>query len=89
MASGMMDLVCRIGGVIMPWVMIKSYELGAYGPFLAIATISVVSTIATYLLPLDMADRRLDQDDQGSEYEPIPQHEPVAQDEKIYGHREN
>jgi hypothetical protein len=59
-SSAIMNLACRLGGIIMPWVINESFILGTFGPFVAIAGISAVSTIATYLLPLDTTGLRLD-----------------------------
>ena len=60
-ASAFLSMICRIGGIIMPWVINYMFEFGLYFPFLSMALISGISAVSNYLLTHDTACQRLDQ----------------------------
>jgi hypothetical protein len=55
-------MVCRIGGVTMPWIINYLFNFGTFFPFLSLALIALVSATATFLLPRDTVAKRLDED---------------------------
>lgn len=61
------NFMCRSGGAIMPWILAYTYRFGNLGPFLAISSITIISCIATFMLPMDTTGRRLDT------YEKVPE----------------
>ena len=60
-SSALMNFVCRLGGIMMPWIIKFMFLFGTFAPFLSIAAISSVSAFANYLLPIDTTGMRLDQ----------------------------
>lgn len=54
-ASSLNNAVMRFGGVIMPFILIWSFELGPVGPFLCCGILSLISTVAGFTMPRDTA----------------------------------
>jgi len=57
---GINNSVCRLGGILMPWISVLLFKLGFAGPFLAFALISAVSAYSAYTIPKDTTDTDLD-----------------------------
>lgn len=60
-SSGFLSMVCRLGGVSMPWIVNYLFLYGIFAPFLSIFAISILSAISTYLLPKDTIASKLDE----------------------------
>jgi len=59
-ASGINNSVSRVGGVIMPFLLIWSFKLGPVGPFLFCGSISIIAAISGFLMPKDTTGQFLD-----------------------------
>jgi hypothetical protein len=57
---GFHSAVCRVGGIIMPWIVLLFFVFGPTGPFLAFAVISLISGFASCFLPKDTVNSNLD-----------------------------
>ena len=43
--------ICRLGGIIMPWVVFNSFKISTYGPYLFIGILTMFSCIASIMIP--------------------------------------
>jgi hypothetical protein len=57
---GFLSAVCRVGGMLMPWVIYSFFAFGPSGPFLAFFITSLISTISAFQLPKDTVGTNLD-----------------------------
>jgi hypothetical protein len=48
---GFNNAFCRVGGILMPWVLGSFFLIKDTGPFLAFFIFSLISSIAAYLIP--------------------------------------
>ena len=55
-----MSAACRIGGIVMPYIVNLFFIFGPTGPFLAIGAVSLISCFATFSFPSDTANMELD-----------------------------
>lgn len=58
--TGFNNSICRIGGVIMPWVTFAFFHFGIKGPFLSFFIVSGLSTISAFTIKYDTTNISLD-----------------------------
>jgi hypothetical protein len=48
--TGLHNCVCRLGGVVMPWITFWFFKFGEKGPFLSFFIISAISAFSAYTI---------------------------------------
>jgi len=56
--------VSRIGGVLMPWIVIWALKISPTAVFVTFGAFCMIATVAVVLLPYDTTGKELDQDDE-------------------------
>jgi putative MFS transporter len=57
---GLNGAMCRIGGILMPWISFSFFTFGDNGPFLAFGIVSMISAISTLTISHDTRNVTLD-----------------------------
>jgi MFS family permease len=57
---GLASAFSRLGGILMPWIILAGYEIRITGPFLLFSFISLLAMIASLIIPHDTTGKELD-----------------------------